>query len=607
MSEERAGDRSQLAPVQVASQDASQNQPRTANPQQPATPSASPEAPSERPAAPSYESAAVLKAVTRLVVVDVVAADKKGDAITDLKQSDFTISEDGKEQKINVFSFQQPTSVAETGARPAEKLPEHVYTNVPTYNVNNALNIVLLDALNTTTMNQAYVRDQMIHYLEKMPEGRPVAVYTLGTKLRLLQDFTSDQAQLKEVVRKLKTSGSVLLDNPSGGPEAEMLPAGAADSGAIPASMLDAMMRFEAEATSVRQDIRVTYTINALTALSRQLAGYPGRKNLIWVSEAFPLSVDPNMELNGDVFAGTRNYGPQVATAADALINSQVAIYPVDARGLAVSSVFSAASTGRDKFGRSSSRPGRLATTLSQESAVLQSSHGTMNDLAERTGGKAFYNRNDIDTAIRKSMDDGSTYYILAYYPENKNWNGKFRKIHVTVNRAGVKVRHRLGYYAVDPKSFAERNQRQQADIFSDAMSLDTPVATELGFKAGVVAPSAATHEKVLVNFGLDPHAVSFATDAEGLHHAKVECAVTAFTPKGKYVKSISGNVDAALKPETFNKVMHSIFPCQQYIELPAGDYLLRIGVRDGNTGLIGTTNAKVVVAQAAKPAENRP
>ena len=85
--------------------------------------------------------------------------------------------------------------------------------------------------------------------------------------------------------------------------------------------------------------------------------GYPGRKNLIWISEAFPLSIDPNMELTGDTFAGTRNYGPQIAEAADSLIDAQIAMYPIDARGLVPSSMFDASNSGRDKFGRSMSRP----------------------------------------------------------------------------------------------------------------------------------------------------------------------------------------------------------------------------------------------------------
>jgi VWFA-related protein len=551
--------------------------------------------------APVYESATVLKTITRLVVVDVVATDKNGPALG-LEKDDFKILEDGKEQKINVFSFQQPLARPSVAAATTRKLPENIYSNVPSYGVDSSLNVLLLDALNTTLPHQAYVRDQMIRYLEKMPAERPVAVYTLSTKLTLLQDFTSDPEVLKKVVKDLKGSVSPLQDNPAGGPDAELLPAGAVDSGMISGGMLEAMQRFEQERVAFQTDMRIAYTVDALTSIARSLAGYPGRKNLIWISEAFPLSIDPNMELTSNIFAGTRNYGPQLAELADSLINAQIAMYPVDARGLEPPSAFAASSTGRDKYGRSLGRGGRMGSTISAESANLQNVHAAMQDLAERTGGRAFYNTNGIDTAVRKSIDDGSTYYTLAYYPENKNWNGKFRKIQVKVDRPGVKVRHRLGYYAVNPQVYASQNERQRAMAFNLALSPDSPAATALLFHAAVLPPTEKAPGKVLVNFGVDPHAIAFEQQADGLEHATVECAVQAYSAKGKLVKGESTTMAASLKPETYARVMQEGFPCQQAIELEPGSYLLRLGVRDDRSGLVGTTNAKVSIAQNTSP-----
>src|SRR5260370_33776183 len=108
------------------------------------------------------------------------------------------------------------------------------------------------------------MRDQMIHYLQKMPEGQPVAIYTLSSKLTLLQDFTSDPEVLKEVVKRLKGHVSSLLDEPAGGPPTELLPPGLADSGQIPEQMLQAMRRLEAEPTSFQTGLRVTTTVTAL-------------------------------------------------------------------------------------------------------------------------------------------------------------------------------------------------------------------------------------------------------------------------------------------------------------------------------------------------------
>jgi VWFA-related protein len=582
----------------AAATPAQQTNPPAANP-----PSAQ-QIPETKPATGKeiYESATVLKATTRLVVVDVVATDRKGEAIRDLELPDFTLLEDGKEQQIRAFSFQEPKP-APVGA-PAQltpaalQLPENIFTNIPRYQASSALNVVLLDALNTTLPHQAYVRDQMIKYLEKLPKGRPVAVYSLSTKLTLLQDFTSDPEVLKEVVKQLKNKTSPVLDNPAGGPDTQILPAGAADSGMVPPDMLQSIMQFEQERVGFQTDIRVTYTLNALNAIARSLSGYPGRKNLVWVSEAFPLSIDPNMELTGDVFAGTRNYGPQVAAAADALIDAQVAVYPVDAAALVTSSVFDASNSGVDKFGRGIGRnPTRMGTTISNESAARQNVHATMQDMAERTGGKAFYNRNDIDHAIGNSIDDGSVYYTLAYYPDNKDWNGKFRKIQVKVTRSGVKLRHRLGYYAVDPKVFAEQNKKQQAIVFGDALNPDSPAATGLMFEAGVIPPSEKTENKVLVNFAVDPHGLSFETQSDGTHHAQVDCVVQAYSAKGDLIKTEASTITAALKPDTFARIMQTnAFPCQQSVSLPAGSYSLRLGVRDDTTGLVGTTSARVTV-----------
>jgi VWFA-related protein len=543
-----------------------------------------------------YESATVLKTVTRLVVVDVVVTDHKGEPVPDLAANNFTLLEDGKEQKIRVFNFQHPTpGQTPAAALPASlKLPANVFSNIPRYDIHNTLNVVLLDALNTTRTNQAYVRDQMIKFLQKMPTDQPIAVYGLTTKLRILQDFTTDPKALKEVIKSLNTKSSPLLNDPTGNGEAPLFAPGVFES--MPQQMQEAIINFEQESTNAQTDMRVLYTLSALNAIARSLAGYPGRKNLIWLSQAFPLSIDPTIDIDGGGFSNTstRNYGSDIAQTADALMNAQVAVYPVDASGLVGSSFFSASSNGTDKFGRSVTRGNRMGQTLSNESAALSSNHSTMQDLAERTGGKAFYNRNDIDAAIGHSIDDGSSYYTLAYYPENKNWDGKFRKISVKIDRPGAKTRNRLGYFASDPRGSLDPKQRDK--VFSEALDLDFPISTGLIFEAGIVQPSAKTQNKVMINFAVDPHALAFDRKDDGLQHASVGCAVHIYSEKGKSIRTEVSGINAALKQDTFQKVMLGRFPCQDKIDLAPGSYVLRLGVIDNATGLLGTANAKVTV-----------
>jgi VWFA-related protein len=548
--------------------------------------------------APVYETATVLKAITRLVVVDVVATNGKGDAITDLRKEDFTLTEDGKPQGIRTFSLQQPTPEKGQNPEAQPRLPENITTNIPRYNVNNALNVILIDALNTATLNQAYAREEMIKYLRTIPEGQPVAVYSLGRKLTLLQDFTSDPSILKKAAQDLKTEASRLKDNPSGGPLPQLLPTGFVDSGLIPQQLVQQMERFQNEDTLHMTDARVRLTLDALGALARALAGYPGRKNLLWISEGFPLDINPDFSLGS---ANDRHYSPDIARVADNLIDAQVAVYPIDARGLVGFSAFDVQNNGVDQFGRSTgANGGRLASTISKDSDVLMSAHATMQEVAEKTGGRAFYNRNDIDGAIRNSIADGSTYYTLAYYPENKNWDGRFRKIQLKTSRSGIKLRYRLGYYAVDPKSFASQTGKMQLQLFNEAMDIDFPISTGLQFRAAIIPPSEKTENKVLLRFAIDPHALSFDNPPDGVRHATVECGAAIYTETGKPMNMTVNTFKAELKPDLYAKVMKGSLPCQHSLELKPGKYLLRLGVRDAQTGLIGTSNARLAVGAAS-------
>lgn len=543
----------------------------------------------------AYESATVLRVTTRLVMLDVVATDSHGHAILDLEPTDFTVLEDGKPQKIRAFGFQHPLPSGVKVARPA--LPPNVFTNIPQFQLSSSLNVILLDALNTPLTNQSYVRQKMLHYIETMSTDSPTAVYTLGQKLRMVQDFTTDPNILKEAVRKANGQPSALLDNALSGEEEALYPPGFFDS--LPAQAQEGIENFEAERTGFQTDLRVRYTLDALQSIAHWLAGYQGRKNLIWISEAFPLSINPDSSVSATAeFAGTRSYSDDLTKTAELLTDSQVAIYPVDARGLEGFTTFSAASGGTNRFGSSILRGSQLGSSLSREASSLFAAHGAMDLLADRTGGKAYYNRNDLDGAVRDGVSDGSTYYMLGYYPDNKEWNGKFRKIQVKVERHGVKLRYRLGYYASDPTAYVKEDVKQRARELGDALSLDHPVSTALFFEAAVTPPSEPGKNNVTVGYLIDVHALMVEHGEDGAEHAEVECVVQAFDQKGKPVNSGGSTVKAAMKPETFQKILQSGFPCKSEIALPAGSYLLRLGIRDNRTGLIGTANAKVNVPQ---------
>ncbi|HEY2115984.1 MAG TPA: VWA domain-containing protein, partial [Candidatus Angelobacter sp.] len=239
---------------------------------------------------PVYESATVMRATTRMVVVDVIATDRSGNPVTDLKPGDFTVLEDGSPQQVRSFNFQHPADVAAssvTAPLPAPQLPEHVFTNVPAYRAAGPLNVILVDALNSTLLNQMSVREEMFKLLLKLPPGRPVAIYALGEKLQMLQDFTSDPRILRDALTNYKDHAPQQLKNPVGDPIARAIMLSR-----LPTMTLPVLLKADQNAASLGADQRVAITADALQAIAHYLSAYPGRKNLIWLSASFPLALN---------------------------------------------------------------------------------------------------------------------------------------------------------------------------------------------------------------------------------------------------------------------------------------------------------------------------
>jgi VWFA-related protein len=479
-----------------------------------------------------YRSQTVLRATTRLVVVDAVVLDDKGQPITDLQADDFTVLEDGKPQKISDFSFHQP---GPAGAAPAQTAP-NVISNTPAFSSNSCLNVILLDAINTDYSNHAYAQDMLIKYLDTNPPIQPTAVYALDRKLTMLHDFTTDTKALRDVVAHFVPQGPEHLDT--------------VEAAASPFSTRGS---FKVSAYA-RQ-----LTESSMLFLARSLAGYTGRKNLIWLSESFPISLFPDFNV-GDGAVAIVDYSPMAERIADELMNAQVALYPIDAAGVSINDRFPA--------------------------------HTAMESMAERTGGKTFFNRNDIDMGIRTSINDGATYYTIEYYPQNRNWDAKFRRIELKLAHPHAKLTYREGYYALGP---INGNSEAAATAFGRALDRQAPTSAAVRFQAAVEMPSAQNQSKLLVKFHIDPHTLSFGRESDDLQHATVSCVVWAWPTKGDPIRA-EGSANAALKEDVYQQIMHSYFPCQRSLALKPGKYTLRLGVMDETTNLIGTTTSQVII-----------
>lgn len=528
-----------------------------------------------------YESSTVLKAITRLVVVDVVATDKNNKPVTNLKPSDFTIMEDGVPQQLRGFNLQNGSSTPAPEAKPVthRQLPANIVTNIPEYTSDGSLNIILLDSLNTLTLDQVAAQDHALRALERFRSGRAVAVYALSSKLQVLHDFTNDPAELKKAITSFKVESSAFIDNPTNGPKYKWVD--------------PKLGEINDSAARDWTEKRLYATLDAMNSLARALSGYPGRKNVIWVSGGFPQIIN----------AVNRNYTAAIQKTGDLLSNAQVALYPVDATGSATSPSFQA-QNGADAL-----RGPALLAELSKQDGSRFETHGAMSQLADLTGGKTFVNNNDLGEGILRGIEDGSTYYILGYYPLNKKWNGKFRTITVKTNRSDVTLRYRTGYLATDSSTYQNKPDSQGAEEFGQALNLDFPTSTSLLFEAGILPLDAKRHGSVAINFLIDAHQLGFERKENGLQHANLDYAVEVYSEKGKPIKTDVSSIEMALPPEQFKQVLRSGFPYQKTFDLPPGNYILRLGIRDNRTGLIGSSTGKVNVSagQTAQNTTGRP
>ena len=557
----------------------------------------------------SSDSPTVIRATTRLVQVDVVVTDSSGHPVKErLSEKDFTILEDGKPQKISFFSFQQFEDQEKQKQLPPQ-LPPHVTTNRPEYRRAAGPPIILLmDGVNTPVENQIVVRQQMLKFLaDHFDPGMRIAVFLLGNELTMLQDFTSNPALLTAAMQKYRSQASAAgrqggadvqlqaptFDGANLPPQARAQGAAGSGGDSDSRSLMNigyALARFEKESNANTMEMRVAHTADALAAIARYLAGFPGRKVIIWFSASFPLNlsvVDPE---DFDVY---RSYADRVRAATNLLSDAQVAIYTVDARGLVGNSISDPSETGRDANGRMALTVDAHMNANSKETFERFNKEDSLIKVAEETGGRVFLNTNDFDRAIVEGVRDSSTFYEIGYYPTHKQWDGKFHTVKVKVAGDGLRVRHRSGYYATDPEKWRKSGEGEM----KAALERDSIASTGVLFYARAMPPSG--NADVKVEFLVDPHTITFETQSENQHECSLEFQVQAFTPEGKLVKAEVQQAEAPLKQETFDRIQRSGLPMPVSIKLAPGQYMLHLGVRDNRTGQFGTSELPLTIGEA--------
>lgn len=497
----------------------------------------------------------VMRMSVRLIQVNVIAEDKDGKPVTDLKKQEFKILDQGQEQQISLFTQQndspgssQSTAVPNEAsvASPANFFSNHVQSSPEGA---NSVNVILLDAVNTKFQDLYIAKTQVISFLRQLRPRDQVALYLLtASKLYTLHDFTNDSATLVRLMGGNKRNQS---HAPSGSSTADT------DADTVRANKLlsDAL----AESNRFYQGGRgvIEATNLALRQIASNVVNIPGRKNLIWISDDFPVSM--GYTVSKGMREHRQDFAAALSVTAKILGDANVAVYPVDARGL-------------------------TAPTGGADHDVPN--FDMMLEIARGTGGHAFYNTNSITRSIRKAVDDARVSYLLGYYPTNDKWDGKFRGITVKVSRPGVRLRYRSGYYAEPEITNGEiTHSRLIWDAIRSPLQL-----VNLGLEVQAEPVTSTEGRELKVQVRVAGNQMHFEKNGDRWTDT-IDVVWVGMSSDGRILDSDHDIIGLRPAQSGYDEILQKGFSFSEHMRLGSESVEMRLIVRDRGTGAIGSVN----------------
>jgi VWFA-related protein len=522
----------------------------------------------------SSDQSATIHSTTRLVQISVVALDNHGNPITGLTKDNFTVTDEGRPQKISVFSAESPTPNA-----PVQPLPSNVFTNRFDLKGQDpgAVTIILFDALNTSSPDQSYARKQILKFLQSLPPQDHVALYALTTRLYRLHDFTHDSAALVNAVNhfsveqtaafEASTTAFIDLVSITGDPDW---------AGGGPENFQASLNNANGIIADQALLNRSVSTASAIEAIANHVAVVPGRKSLVWVSGGFPLQI--GLDHLGRADRISQSVAPDVQHAIRALNHANVSIYPIDVHGVEVS-------TGIDPAQRDSGS----GTGVDSSFFNRQNSRDTFRDLADRTGGVAFYGNNDISAGIRRAFDDGRFAYTIGFYPDHNTWDGKFREIKIKSTAPDVQLRYRKGYFAVSERS--DSADEVKLDLEEAAVS---PLnSTSLGIVVVGKPAGAADDRNLELRMNLDPKQF-LLHDAAGHHTGALDMMFMQNAPNGEVLAAEKQHFEVNFDDQQYAYLSSVGIILLRHIKIAPQASQIRVIVRDAASGALGSVSMPV-------------
>jgi len=443
--------------------------------------------------APLYaqqESGVILRTETRVVQVDVTVRNSDGKPVEDLKPSEFTILDNGKVRPFTIFNVNRlgpdasqpvPEPLPERAA-----LPPNTFTNIgaPPPPSGGHSTIILLDGVNGWFESFVWGSQGIQGLMGKLPADERIALYVLTKFDGLLQvvDFTTDRERVRKAAAAFRPRAMVAASAGMGpGPDGN----GMAENTRIANAERDYFMNVAVD------DVRRSFN-----ALSERLRALPGRKSVFWITEGFP----PELMRNSGAWDKTFT----------ALNDANIAVNTVDADGIG--------------------GPRRLWGG----GGILG-----MREVAERTGGEAFYHRNDLDAALAEGINDSRRSYTLGFYLTELD--GKYHELKVLANRPHLDLNYRRGYLAETDamRDFAGRKSELDSALLNPLDLTGLGIVAKVEEKAG----------NLTLHLRLDPKSLTVAQSA-GLWKGQVEELFIERNPNGDRVARVSQTSNFSIGPK---------------------------------------------------------
>jgi len=517
----------------------------------------------------------VLRSQTNVVLIDVRVRDKSGQPINNLKQNDFRIWEDGVEQAITSFSLEDVERLAQAenpSERPQvidlEKLPP----NVPAEQViqDHRLLVLFFDLSSMQPDDVMRAVKASTDFLKtRMTPADLIAVVTYTSDLRVVQNFTNDRDALAKVLHAIQVGEESAALSTAGTEGA----AGGTDASGAEIVTQDVSDAFTPDMTEFNI-FNTDEKLAAIESLAHMLRQVPGRKSVLHFS-------------SGITRTGQENQA-QLRATIDEANRANVSLYTMDARGLA------ALPPGGDASTASPS-----ATAIYSGSAVasqvssLQGSRETLASLAADTGGRTFYDLNDFTPAFEQVQKENSSYYLIGYTPSNARSDGRFRRIRVEVNRPGVKVQARPGYFA--PKDFRQFTRQDKDLQLQQAMDLDVPFV-DLPFVVDTAYFARPDKKYTLVVAAKIPGSEVSFLKKSGKHETEFDFAWRVTDAQNRVVAFLRDTLPVKMTDETYEEMVSGNLLYEGELTLPPGKYNLKTIVRENQGGKIGTFEEPLVV-----------